>query len=69
VLERPEEAKAIVLLARSAGLKHVGISATTAQGTLPTDGVTIRVFPTSLQCYSLGVRLLDENAVIQGYEE
>jgi uncharacterized protein len=68
VLDRPEEAQAIVSLARSAGLRHVGVSAMTAHGTVPTEGVTIRVFPTALQCYSLGVRLLDQNAVIQGYE-
>ena len=68
-LERPEEAKPVISLARSAGLRHVGISAMTARGTVSTEGVTVRVFPTSLQCYALGIRLLDENASIQGYEE
>jgi uncharacterized protein len=68
VLDRPEELKSIVTLARSSGLRQAGVSAIKAHGTLSVNGLTIRVFPISLQCYALGIRLLDETAVIHGYE-
>jgi hypothetical protein len=60
--------KSIVTLARSSGLRQAGVSAIKAHGTLSVNGLTIRVFPISLQCYALGIRLLDETAVIHGYE-